>query len=33
MEEQYKVLIAEDEKGLREILGKFLQKKYNEPIN
>lgn len=27
MEEQYKVLIAEDEKGLREILGKFLQKK------
>ena len=27
MEEQYKVLIAEDEKGLRDILSKFLQKK------
>ena len=27
MKEQYKVLIAEDEKGLRDILSKFLQKK------
>ncbi|MEE1305660.1 MAG: response regulator transcription factor [Agathobacter sp.] len=27
MKEQYKVLIAEDEKGLRDILSKFLEKK------